>query len=98
MAGPVSRLAVAVWWRAKRMAAAASARRCSLARLRDGPIRRVLVVCHGNIYRSAFVGQYLMQHLPESGERSFGWVPSGCWQTGTGAPHPVQPSVWSGSG
>ena len=44
----------------------ATARRCSVARLRDGPIRRVLVVCHGNIYRSAFVGQYLMQHLPEA--------------------------------
>lgn len=43
----------------------ATARRCSVARLRGGPMRRVLVVCHGNIYRSAFVGQYLKQHLPD---------------------------------
>jgi len=48
------------------MAATATARRCSVTRLRDGPIRRVLVVCHGNIYRSAFVSQYLMQHLPDA--------------------------------
>lgn len=45
------------------MAATATARRCSVARLRGRPIRRLLVVCHGNIYRSAFVGQYLLQHL-----------------------------------
>ena len=65
MAEPVSRLAVAIWWRARRMTAKAMARRGSEARLRDGPIRQVLVVCHGNIYRSALVGRYLMQHLPD---------------------------------
>jgi protein-tyrosine-phosphatase len=58
------------------MAATATARRCSMARLRDGPIRRVLVVCHGNIYRSAFVGQYLVQHLsPVVSVRSGGFHP-----------------------
>jgi len=58
------------------MTATATARRCSIARLRNGPIRQVLVVCHGNIYRSAFVGRYLMQHLPESvSVRSGGFHP-----------------------
>ena len=76
MLGHVSRFAVAVWWRARRLVAMATARRRSVARLQDGRIRRVLVVCHGNIYRSAFVGRYLMQHLPEAlSVRSAGFHP-----------------------
>lgn len=90
MAEPVSRLAVAVWWRARRMVATATARRGSVARLRDGPIRRVLVVCHGNIYRSAFVGQYLMQHLPEVvSVRSCGFYPA------AGRPAPARQVLYS---
>ncbi len=55
----------------------ATARRCSVARLRGGAMRRVLVVCHGNIYRSAFVGQYLRQHLPDHvSVRSGGFHPA----------------------
>jgi protein-tyrosine-phosphatase len=58
------------------MAATAKARRCTVARLRDRSIRRLLVVCHGNIYRSAFVGQYLTQHLPDGvSVRSGGFHP-----------------------
>lgn len=39
----------------------ATARRDSLARLNRQEIRRVLVVCYGNIYRSAFVGAHMAQ-------------------------------------
>lgn len=40
------------------------ARRVTEQRLRAGPLRRMLVVCYGNIYRSPFVGEYLRAHLP----------------------------------
>ena len=57
--------------RAKR--ALAAARDVSLARVRKGGIKRVLVVCYGNIYRSPFAGVSLRQSLPaqiESGTRA----------------------------
>ncbi len=50
------------------------ARRTTQQRLDRGSIRRVLVICYGNIYRSAFVGQYLMDNLRDSVEvRSAGF-------------------------
>lgn len=48
--------------RAKR--ALAAAREASLARIQKGGIKRVLVVCYGNIYRSPFAGVSLRQSLP----------------------------------
>jgi len=48
--------------RAKR--ALAAARAASLARIQEGKIKRVLVVCYGNIYRSPFAGTSLRQLLP----------------------------------
>lgn|SRR5512138_1329918 len=46
-------------WRALAQARATTERRLS-----SGPVRRVLVVCYGNIYRSPFVGEYLRLHGP----------------------------------
>ncbi len=43
-------------WRALR-----EARDVTRRRLEAGPLRRVLVVCYGNIYRSPYVGEYLRQ-------------------------------------
>ena len=49
-------------WRAKK--ALAAARDDSHSRVARAGIKRVLVICYGNIYRSPFVGAYLRQHLP----------------------------------
>lgn len=49
-------------WRAQR--ALSRARKDSLRRLQRGPVRRVLVVCYGNIYRSPFAAVSLRQQLP----------------------------------
>ncbi|MFC4313290.1 low molecular weight phosphatase family protein [Steroidobacter flavus] len=58
--------------RAKR--AMAAARDASLARIKKGGIKRVLVVCYGNIYRSPFAGVSLRQALsPEIEVRSSGF-------------------------
>ncbi len=48
-------------WRAARAVAGAHA--ATQARLARGDFRRVLVVCYGNIYRSAFIAQSLRQTL-----------------------------------
>ncbi len=48
-------------WRAARAVSGANA--ATSARLARGAIRRVLVVCYGNIYRSAFIAEYLRQKL-----------------------------------
>lgn len=45
--------------------ALAAARHCTRRRLKAGQIRRVLVVCYGNIYRSAFVAKCLRDALSE---------------------------------
>lgn len=53
-----------------------TARRDSLGNLARPGIRRVLVVCYGNIYRSAFVGAYLLQRsIPGLEVRSAGLHP-----------------------
>lgn len=46
--------------------AAATARSDSRKRLSAGGVRRVLVICYGNIYRSPFVGEYLRQRVGAS--------------------------------
>lgn len=48
-------------WRAARAVSGAVA--TTQARLDRGAIRRVLVVCYGNIYRSAFIAEYLRKAL-----------------------------------
>jgi protein-tyrosine-phosphatase len=41
-----------------------TARRDTHRRLKSGSVRRILVVCYGNIYRSAFVAECLRASLP----------------------------------
>lgn len=54
----------------------AFARRDSLALLESPPFGRILVVCYGNIYRSAFVAAYLAQQsIPRVDIRSAGFHP-----------------------
>jgi protein-tyrosine phosphatase len=45
-----------------------TARRDTLRRLKQGRVSRVLVVCYGNIYRSAFVAACLRKMLPSTVE------------------------------
>lgn len=52
------------------------ARRRSEQRLRAAPLRKVLVVCYGNIYRSPFLAQYLHARLGDAvAVRSSGFHP-----------------------
>lgn len=44
------------------------ARRDTMRRLQSAPVRRILVVCYGNIYRSAFVAACLRASLPDGVE------------------------------
>jgi protein-tyrosine-phosphatase len=56
--------------------AMSSASASTQKRLTSAPVRRLLVICHGNIYRSAFVGAYLKTNLDSSVEvRSAGFHP-----------------------
>lgn len=48
--------------------ALATARRDTRRRVQSGTVRRILVVCYGNIYRSAFVAASLRASLPTSVE------------------------------
>ena len=68
------KMSSAVGWRWRCRRAVATARRDSLANLTARPVRRVLVVCYGNIYRSPFVAAYLQQVCGEGLEvRSCGF-------------------------
>lgn len=58
----------AVLRRLRAYRALAMARRDTRRRLRSGPVRRVLVVCYGNIYRSAFVAACLSDSLVDTAE------------------------------
>lgn len=60
----ITRLYKALRRRLRAKKALLAARDASRARLEQGGIKRVLVVCYGNIYRSPFAGAYLRQHLP----------------------------------
>jgi len=56
--------------------AVVAARRVTAERLAGGPMSRLLIVCHGNIYRSAFVGEHLRGLLQGRAEvRSAGFYP-----------------------
>lgn len=79
----VNRLARTIHRRMRTMWALVNARRTSLRRLAREPVHRVLIVCYGNIYRSAFVGEFLRRELGGSIEiRSAGFHPV------TGRPSP----------
>jgi len=74
----VRRLAVAIFWRGRAWYELLVARTESLRRLGAVPARRVLVICHGNIYRSAFVEHYLRSLVGSEIEiRSGGFHPVG---------------------
>ena len=65
-------------WRALRrrirtLLALRRARRTTLERLAGPPVRRVLVICYGNIYRSPFAAEYLKRHAPNAEVRSAGF-------------------------
>lgn len=60
----IARLYQALRRRVRAGKALAGARESSLARIKQGGIKRVLVVCYGNIYRSPFAGTALRQALP----------------------------------
>ncbi len=60
----IARLYKALRRRLRAKRALAAARDVSVARIRQGGIKRVLVVCYGNIYRSPFAGISLRQGLP----------------------------------
>lgn len=70
-------------WRAARAVSRATAQ--TQARLGRGAIRRVLVVCYGNIYRSAFIAEYLRQKLGSGVE-----VRGGGFHQKIGRPSPPQ--------
>jgi protein-tyrosine phosphatase len=68
------RLAYAFRIRVSSVAALAAARRASRERVQRIRARRILVVCYGNIYRSAFVGALLRDQLgPTTDVRSTGF-------------------------
>jgi protein-tyrosine-phosphatase len=68
------RLFAAVWRRLRALSAVITARRASWRRLQAASPKRILVVCYGNIYRSAFVGVFLRDRLGgESEIRSCGF-------------------------
>ncbi|HWK51001.1 MAG TPA: hypothetical protein VNR40_14005, partial [Steroidobacter sp.] len=60
----IARLYQALRRRLRAKRALAAAREASLARVQAGGIKRVLVVCYGNIYRSPFAGTSLRLLLP----------------------------------
>jgi protein-tyrosine phosphatase len=65
-------------WRALRrrirtLRALRVARRTTLERLGKAPMRRVLVICYGNIYRSPFAAEFLKRHAPDAEIRSAGF-------------------------
>jgi protein-tyrosine-phosphatase len=58
-------------WSAKRRAASDTANRLAVL-----PLRRILVVCYGNIYRSPYLAEYLRPRLPGDRQvRSVGFHP-----------------------
>jgi len=72
----ISRLASAAAWRLRCFLAAQSAERSSRAVLGTNPLRRLLVVCYGNIYRSPYVAGLLRARLGSMCEvRSCGFHP-----------------------
>jgi protein-tyrosine phosphatase len=63
-------------WRLLARITLCRARRHSLSTLEDSRPSRILIVCHGNIYRSAFVGEWLKGRMPDGVQvRSAGLYP-----------------------
>lgn len=60
----IVRIVKALRRRLRARKALAQAREASRQRIQRGGVKRVLVVCYGNIYRSPFCGAFLRQHLP----------------------------------
>jgi protein-tyrosine phosphatase len=60
----IARIVKAIRRRLRARKALAAAREFSRRRIQQGGVKRVLVICYGNIYRSPFCGAYLRQHLP----------------------------------
>jgi protein-tyrosine-phosphatase len=59
----LGRLSQAAWLRLGSLVAVGTARSASARRIHAASPRRVLVVCYGNIYRSAFIGELLRERL-----------------------------------
>jgi protein-tyrosine-phosphatase len=77
MSNAAGRAHEALLWRLRCWVAVKFARRQSYRRLHAGPMRRVLVVCYGNIYRSAYAGVALAKLLgPRVEVRSGGFHPN----------------------
>ena len=62
---PIRRIFSSLGRRGRAARAVSGAVAATNARLAGGEIRRVLVVCYGNIYRSAFVAEHLRKTLGE---------------------------------
>ncbi len=76
MAKGIRRLAAAAAWRLRSYCALFLARRQSRRALSINPLRRLLVVCYGNINRSAYSGSQLRHQLAGVAEvRSVGFHP-----------------------
>jgi protein-tyrosine phosphatase len=69
----IARLYKALRRRLRAKKALAAARHASLSRIQQGGVKRMLVVCYGNIYRSPFAGIYLRQQLPDVEVRTSGF-------------------------
>jgi protein-tyrosine phosphatase len=81
----ISRLIAALRRRWRERRALATARDVSRQRLQGAPMKRILVVCYGNIYRSAFAGEYLRRRLGEDVE-----IRSSGFHRTIGRPSPVR--------
>jgi protein-tyrosine phosphatase len=60
----IARIYRALRRRLRARKALAEAREASRRRIQQGGVKRVLVICYGNIYRSPFCGASLRQQLP----------------------------------
>lgn len=80
-----SRLATAVGWRLRCLGATRAARRASRAVLGGSHLRRLLVVCYGNIYRSPYVAGLLRARLRDLCE-----VRSSGFHRASGRPSPAE--------
>jgi protein-tyrosine phosphatase len=72
----IRRTANAIGWRVRCHWAAANSRSTSRLALAQSPLRRILVICHGNIFRSPFAAELLRMRISGDSEvRSSGFHP-----------------------
>ena len=88
----IARIYNALRRRLRARKALAVAREASHRRVQQGGVKRVLVVCYGNIYRSPFCGACLRQQLPADIE-----VRTSGFHRVTGRPSPPRPVTMSQS-